>query len=42
MEGKRLMICILHIEDILHILQMVRHESDEEYEYLFEEAQDFS
>jgi hypothetical protein len=37
-----LMTCISNIEDILQVIQMIRDEPDEEYKYLFEEAQDFA
>jgi hypothetical protein len=36
------MTCISNIEDILQVIQMIRDEPDEEYKYLFEEAQDFA
>ncbi|CAF3927502.1 unnamed protein product [Rotaria sordida] len=35
-----LMNCISNIEDILQVMQMMRNEPDEEYNYLFQEAQD--
>ncbi|CAF1227009.1 unnamed protein product [Rotaria sordida] len=34
-----LMNCISNIEDILQVMQMMRNEPDEEYNYLFQEAQ---
>ncbi|CAF4485595.1 unnamed protein product [Rotaria magnacalcarata] len=37
-----LMTCISNIEDILQGIQMKRNEPDEEYKYLFEEAQDLA
>ncbi|CAF1521632.1 unnamed protein product [Rotaria magnacalcarata] len=36
------MTCISNIEDILQVIQMKRNEPDEEYKYLFEEAQDLA
>ena len=36
------MTCIANIEDILQVIQMIRDEPDDEYKFLYEEAQELA